>query len=169
MEIEWNRWVYACSGTRRLAPGNSSRVFLNVFPQATCSKWRRLGGAKRPSTTAPFRARWLRAYRTSRHSPSVRPCVVLCGPVWPCAALCGLLDYSPRSYWIIPRGPIGLFPEGLLDYSRGPIGLFPIILDFMCFSRRMDMFFQKTTRRRQRGQRRPQLLKYRNIKIPQNT
>jgi hypothetical protein len=33
----------------------------------------------------------------------------------------GLLDYSPRSYWIIPRGPIGLFPEVL-------IGLFPIII-----------------------------------------
>ena len=61
--------------------------------------------------------------------------VRVCGPVWPCAALCGPVRPCV-AYWIIPRGPIGLFPEGLLDYSprsywiipRGPIGLFPIII-----------------------------------------
>ena len=111
---------------------------------------------------------------TVRVCGPVWPCAALCGPVRPCVALCGpvrpiglfpevLLDYSPRAYWIIPRGPIGLFPEVLLDYS--PLSLclrFSNILFWTCF-------FKKTTRRRQRGQRRPQLLKYRNIKIPKNT
>ena len=81
--------------------------------------------------------------------------VRVCGPVWPCAALCGpvrpcvaywiiprgpiglfpegLLDYSPRAYWIIPRGPNRLFPEVLLDYSPRSYWIIPIILDFTCF------------------------------------
>ena len=109
------------------------------------------------------------------HKSTQSECAALCGPVPPCVALCGpvwpiglfpevLLDYSPRAYWIIPRGPIGLFPEVLLDYS--PLSLILRVFSNISFFGRV---FQKTTRRRQRGQRRPQLLKYRNIKIPQNT
>ena len=52
----------------------------------------------------------------------VRPCVALCGPVWSIGLFPEvLLDYSPRAYWIILRGPIGSFPEVL-------IGLFLIII-----------------------------------------
>ena len=45
------RYLVQVPGTRYRVPGNSSRVFLNEFPQAMCSKLRRLGGIKRPSTT----------------------------------------------------------------------------------------------------------------------
>ena len=58
------------------------------------------------------------------HKSTQSECAALCGPVRPCVALCGPVR-ACAAYWIIPRGPIGLFPEVLLDYSPRAYWIIP--------------------------------------------